>query len=198
MICHHTKHISVHHIDTIPLADLSKWSIRLYTASYSSLLHKKSPDHEFNDSNNWKLTPLLIDLEPTTEKQAHGSVATSSNSATNVIPLSTIEANIIDISDYAESGDKVHDSECWQRIPLWRQTQCHLATTRSASDNPNANDLPNAIMGIDDEICDYLATLWMNQSTLEPRSVRVEPYQVSIYSCHIIVSDDHFDCCNIR
>jgi hypothetical protein len=33
-------------------------------------------------------------------------------------------------------------------------------------------------MGIDDEMCDYLATNWMTRSTLAPRHVRVEPFRV--------------------
>jgi hypothetical protein len=41
------------------------------------------------------------------------------------------------------------------------------------------DEIPQSMMGIDDDMCDYLAHIWMTQSALEPRRVRVEPYVLS-------------------
>jgi hypothetical protein len=173
MIVHQANQIIVHHIDTIPVVDLSKWSLRLYTPS---LLSNKQTQHKSSTCiEDYKLEPIV-----------HHMISLNTLNDTKIVK------GIID-----EHGDDDGGEFSYRSITLWRQSRCQSSTTlpsyeptsnkkhHNSDDDGNDDDkeeeeqVRKAVMGIDDDMCDYLATLWMNQSSLETRSVRVEPYKVT-------------------
>jgi hypothetical protein len=210
MICHQINQMVVHHIDIIPTIHLSKWSLRLYTPSLSCK-PAATPTMEDTFRPNYKLEPIVDIKSDDAAATVSGSNGRNSTTTKGTIPLNVMEDAKIVASIIAEYGDVIGDEVedevfIYRTIDLWRQSRCQAATTlptykqtSSTEDDGNNHDrndddkegegdeaeaepLPKSIMGIDDDMCDYLATLWMNQSSLEPRSVRVEPYQVTYAS----------------